>query len=338
MAAIALVIAGWSGAWMYGRSVLNGQIEAGVSDISRVGLDVDCRDLQIGGYPFRYEVRCASLSVQGASRNQVLVNGVQAVALVYNPWHVILEGADGRFVETSAAGRAEVAWQSLRSSVTYSSEDLGNLDIVVDQPEIRAESVAGLVRGIAEKAELHLRETPNRAGGLEVFLSLDGIEPEIRLAGFTAPPAAEPMEAFHARVHIRLQDGKSLFNGAALPVLVQMNGGELPVGLVFSELTLGEGRLRANGDFLLAGDGTLSGNGAFFLKDAGEALKAIKPFIPDTNNTYTTVETLLTSLKPNAEDEAGDPVVELPFTIDQGVVRIGFVQLGRIPPLFLAGL
>ena len=60
--AIALVIAGWSGAWFFGRSVLAEELDTQLQVLKTNGLELSCSDLAIAGYPFRYEVFCRDLA------------------------------------------------------------------------------------------------------------------------------------------------------------------------------------------------------------------------------------------------------------------------------------
>ena len=60
---LALLAAGWSGIWGFARSKVDQELDAGLAREVRAGRNWTCRDRNVGGYPFRIEVRCASLTL-----------------------------------------------------------------------------------------------------------------------------------------------------------------------------------------------------------------------------------------------------------------------------------
>ena len=58
---------------------------------------------------------------------------------------------------------------------------------------------------------------------------------------------------------------------------------------------------------------------------------------PPQDNTFALIEGIVNSLAPAAVDIEGVPSIKLPMALEQGHVRVGFLPLGQIPPLFPAG-
>ncbi|WP_420413013.1 DUF2125 domain-containing protein [Roseibium sp.] len=329
LAAILLVAAGWSGAWAYGRSVLASQIDQKLAQVSDLGTEVNCRDLDIGGYPFRYEIYCKDLRAADLSGAESSVAGLNAVALVYNPWHVILEAKTPAAVSVPLKGFAgELSWETAWASAKYSMDSLGDVDVVLTQPELNFQNPLASGRAGSAKAELHLRASPDETGAVDGFVSIDGLTSELM------PSLASPVDT---RFHVRVRDAAPLLAGADLRWIIQELGGELPVRLELAEIAMGMSRFGASGDLTVNGAGALSGTLTLTLVQPDGFLKTIQPLFPAGSNEFSILESLLTSLKPTGTDHRGDPAIEFPLILDHGLMRVGFITLGRIPPLFQAG-
>ncbi|MEP3045381.1 MAG: DUF2125 domain-containing protein [Roseibium sp.] len=327
---IAFVIVGWSGAWVYGKSVLSDQIDLHMARMAGRGHEVGCADLGVAGYPFRYEVRCRVFTSKGRFGAEGNLGSLNGVALVYNPWHVILEADAPAAIAVPGSGvSGELSWDTARASIKYSLDALGDLDMVLTKPELAYRDMHSVATASSEKAEFHLRRTPSLPDGVDGYVSVDALMLE------SVPDLKAPLDL---RAHVQLKNGSPLLSGANLALLTQMSGGKLPIQLVFSEIKTGNSRFGASGDLILDGAGLLSGQVKLSLSNPEQALAIVKPLFPPQNNGFAVAEGLFKSLKPTITDSDGNPAIELPLAIDQGMMRIGFVTLGWIPPLFQAGI
>jgi len=329
IAAVVIVVAGWSAAWFYGRSALAEQLDLQMRRMADQGLDLTCADLAIAGYPFRYEVTCRdmqSIDRWGATGS---LGALNAVALIYNPWHVIFEARSPAAMAFPVNGvNGDITWDTARASIRFSENALNALDAVVDQPEASVVTLVSTGQFAADKAEVHLREVPDSAGTLEGFVTID------KLALKSLPNLVETMML---RGHVRVDGGMALLAGADLGSLVQSSGGELPLRLMLAEATIGQGRAVASGDLVLVGDGTLSGTLEVALGNAEALLETLKPLFPPQDQTYPLLEGVIKSLEPAAVDVDGMPTIKIPVTVNRGLVQVGLLPVGRIPPLFAAG-
>ncbi|WP_417711310.1 DUF2125 domain-containing protein [Roseibium aggregatum] len=327
--AIVLVIAGWSAAWFYGQSVLREQLDLQIARMADQGVDVSCADLAIAGYPFRYEVSCADMRSADRRGTAASLGGLNAVALIYNPWHVIFEAQSPAAMSVPVNGlEGGLTWQTARASVRFGENAIGSFDAVIDKPEAAFDTA--LARGLfaAEKSEVHLRKQPESAATLESFVTVQDL---------SLKSLPELQQTISLRVHTRIEGGTALLSGADLFSLVQAQGGELPVELVLAEATLGEGKASAGGNLVIAGDGTISGALELSLGNPDALLTSVKPLFPPDDQTFSLLQNVVKSLEPAAKEIDGVRTIALPVSIDRGVVRIGFLPLGQIPPLFSAG-
>ncbi|MBN9673259.1 DUF2125 domain-containing protein [Roseibium aggregatum] len=329
LSAVVIVVAGWSGAWFYGRSVLADQLDLQMGRMARNGLTLACSGLEIGGYPFRYEVACEEMRSEDRRGTQGSLGALNAVALVYNPWHVIFEARSPAAVSVPLSGLSgDLTWDTARASMKFSQASLGAMDAVVRNPEATFENplLGGLIS--ADKAEFHLRQMPDRPGALEGYLSLDALAlqsvPELR-------------DTLDIKSQARIAGGAALVAGADLATVVKANDGTLPVELVLFQVMLDQSRVAARGDLVVNGDGTLSGKLDLAIGNATALLKTLKPLLPPQDSTVSVLEGIVKSLEPAAREVDGLPTIDLTVAIDNGVVRIGFLPVLRIPPLFQAG-
>jgi len=327
--AIALVIAGWSGAWFFGRSVLAEELDTQLQVLKTNGLELSCSDLAIAGYPFRYEVYCRDLASNDRYGTKGSLQGLNAVALIYNPWHIIFEAkSPASIIEPLGGLLGEMRWDTARASVKFSSTALGAFDAVLSKPEAAFENPVSRGLFAAEKAEFHLRNTPETANTVDGFVSIDAMQ---------LKSLPEFGGLIDMRAHVQLTGGSALLAGANLARLVQQHNGSLPVRLVLFETVLGDSHVNAAGDLLINGDGTVSANINLTIGNADGLLDLIKPLFPPQDNSFSIVSSVVQSLKGAESEVDGVPSITLPVAIDQGLIRIGFLTLGRIPPLFSAG-
>lgn len=329
LVAIGLVIAGWSGAWVFGRSVLAGQLDQQMASLGRQGLDLSCSDLSIGGFPFRYEVSCRDLASRDRAGAEGAVGALNAVALIYNPWHLIFEAKPPASVSEPLSGLlGEMHWETARASIKLADGGLGALDAVVQQPEAAVENTLSSGLFGADKAELHIRHMPDSKDDAEGFLSVNAL----RLK--SVPEFGKPIDL---RAHIQVTGGALLLDGLKLPALVQIGNGRLPVKLVLLETVIGPSRVAAHGELVINGDGTLSGQMSLTIGHPEAFMAALKPLFPSGDKNYELVRTVVQNMAPLTKELDGEPSIVLPFSLERGLVRAGLMPLTRIPPLFSAG-
>lgn len=326
--AVVVVVAGWSAAWFYGRSVLAGQLDLQMQRMAQQGVDLSCADLAIAGFPFRYEVSCRDMRSADRRGATGSLAGLNAVALVYNPWHVIFEARSPAQMSVPLNGLAGgLDWTTARASLKFSDNALGAFDAVIDEPEVSVTTPVSAGEVSADKAELHLREAPDVDGMLEGFVTVDNL---------TLASLPDLREAVGLRSHVRVGGGMALLAGADLVSLVRARG-ELPVRLMLAEATLGNSRAVASGDLVVAGDGTLTGTLEVALGNADVLLRTLKPLFPPQDSTFALIENMVRGLDPAATEIDGMRTITIPVTFNRGLVQIGLLPVGRIPPLFSTG-
>ena len=198
---------GWSIFWFVASSQVNVQFEHWRAREAQAGRVYDCGKLAVGGYPFRFEVRCQTATVdliaQSAKRKfgKAELSEILAVAQIYNPRLLIAEFTGPLTVtEQGEQQSLMVNWKDARASVFGLPVSPERISLVVDEPTL--ERSAGTLRvplARAKISEFHGRIAQGSA--LE--------NPVIEAVWQLGKASAEPLhpvlgEAFDAKVQARL--------------------------------------------------------------------------------------------------------------------------------------
>lgn len=164
---LALLAAGWSGIWGFARSKVDQELDAGIAREARAGRNWTCRDRSVGGYPFRIEVRCASLALTSSRwGDEVKVDAGPAVAVaqVWTPGHIILQMTGPMLASLPQGRKAALDWKDLGASLHLSGLAFERFSLVMGEPMLTVtepgQEAAETWRAAA--AEAHLRPNPQR--------------------------------------------------------------------------------------------------------------------------------------------------------------------------------
>jgi hypothetical protein len=156
---------GWSGFWFYASSQVGAQFERWRTREAQSGRVYDCGKLSVGGYPFRFEVRCenASIDLIAQTANRKFGKGelsqILAVAQIYDPQRLIAEFTGPlTVIEQGEQQSLIINWSKAQSSVFGLPVSPERIAIVVDDATL--ERGVGTMRtplARAKRSELHGR-------------------------------------------------------------------------------------------------------------------------------------------------------------------------------------
>jgi len=262
-----LLVALWSAGWFYIRGRAEQEMDGWLAREASDGRRWTCAERSIGGYPFRLELRCSSLSL-ARQDGGFSVGPVTAVMQVYQPRRGIVQ-VGGPFHTQQGELVGDATWTALEGSFHGASDGFVRASLVVDEPK-------GSVRGgepgpidfAAKHLELHARPTPGRFesdGAIDLSLRLaQGAFPQLDPLVGNADPADVTLDA-------ALDRATSLGTGTLARELDTWRraGGRLEVTRL--SIAKGERRLQAKGEVGL--DEAHRPDGQFDLRAAGlEAL------------------------------------------------------------------
>lgn len=318
--ALVVVLGGalWSGYWWIATRAIERGIEAELARLAETGVTVTCDDRRLGGYPFRFDLRCGPLSARGADGSQATVSTLTIAALAYRPSRMIVEtGAplSARFADGSSA---VLGWSLAHASLDFDRAGLSGLAVSVEKPDLRAGDAAPVTAGLAE---LHTRLHPDGKGS-DVAVTAEDV----------ALPALG--ETGTLRVVAELQDG-GLAARADTAAFVRRLAEEGTAGkLTEVRLSAGGAELRISGPFAVDAGGEISGSFKVSLVNPQTLTDLLaRGFgitlpLPDPGS----LAGLLSGLGSPSVD--GRPAMTLPIEVRRGKMTMGFVPLGRLPRLF----
>ena len=174
---LALLVAGWSVFWFSARARALDTVELWLAREAAEGRRWSCPQRAVGGFPFRFELRCENATFTGETDIGPATGELKrflAVSQVYRPQHVILE-VEGPLVARSTTTGASLTldWRSFDASVVISGDLPERVAVSVTEPTLTVsapDSPEGSFK--AEAMELHARQTPERAGAYDLALDL----------------------------------------------------------------------------------------------------------------------------------------------------------------------
>lgn len=170
LVALAAIVAGWSAFWYVARNLVENGISRAIADAAQRGDAWTCRDRTIGGFPFRFEIRCSDLTLARSASGGVVrlsTGPVLVVGQPHTPAHLIMQ-ADGPLRADLADGRRiEVRWDLAEASRSARNGELERFSLDVRKPVVSitaagaSPAAGGSVSTISAAAlEAHLRRNP----------------------------------------------------------------------------------------------------------------------------------------------------------------------------------
>jgi len=315
----------WTAGWFGVRHFVAGQVDRIEARATEEGATLACGDRSLSGFPFRLGVTCTPLAAScPAEEASFELAGLEAIGLVYNPGHVLFaakgpmraNGPDGTSVDAN--------WSSLESSLRVGISGLRRYSLVSDDLDATLAAPQRLGGPIAVKAahaEFHLVPDPDDAGTIDVFTALDQ---------FTATIPGQPVLP---PVSQRMQIGvpETVLRASGDPVEAWLLSGQ-PIRIHQFEVSLAGFAAAISGDASVDANGLLSGQ--FIVRvSALDALPALADRIRPGSGARIAqlIGPISAFLRPVTVD--GATWREVPVTVRNGRAAVGFIPLGRIPPL-----
>lgn len=156
------VIVLWSAAWLVLAGVVRQNVDALALADGVTTPNVTCATLNVGGFPFRFDVDCSSARIVSGDL-VVDVPGIRASVLVYAPTHVQASALGPLQLTDNFTGtRNGVAWSKLEASVRLSNWRIGRAS-VVGADMVWSDTLFGdVVIAQSPQVELHVGDIPEQ--------------------------------------------------------------------------------------------------------------------------------------------------------------------------------
>ncbi|WP_019906280.1 DUF2125 domain-containing protein [Methylobacterium sp. 77] len=233
----------WSAGWFWIRGKAESEMDAWLAREASAGRNWTCADRSITGYPFRIELRCASLAFSRAD-SRFTLGPLTAVVQVYQPRQGILQAAGPFHVEQDGLV-ADASWTSLEASFHGASDGFVRASLLVEAPKVAVKDAGPQLIDIAAKhLELHARPTPAR------FATDGAVDMSLRLTQANVPlldPLLGNTAPLDAALDATVNQAAIFRTGQVARELEawRQAGGNLDIALL--SLAKGDRRLQAQG-------------------------------------------------------------------------------------------
>ncbi len=318
----------WFGGWFAFARYADGKIGEQITAVSEQGVNIDCQNRAIRGFPFRIGVFCDDLNI---SHNRDVfrfeLGELRTAAQLYSPGTVIAE-LDGPFKTWQGTREITARWNQMRLFLD------ANLTGGFELASLNFGAFAGEAGGSdidIENGAVHFRPTPVAEGAekpdpvsLDGYVTFDNFalsNPKLEI-----PPASLKIDA-------TLVDGYTdlISRGQKLDTILR-DGAEINLSTLLLSLPEG-GRLAFSGPLTIDENGLVSGNVKIGIADPKAIGAWAKKVDQRLQQAVSGIGQAVAGMG-KADTIDGQEMRTIVVTLDQGVLRLGFIQLARIPPLF----
>ena len=326
---MAALFALWFGGWFVFASFADGKIAEVLQSVKDRGINIDCKNREIRGFPFRIGVHCDDLDV--AHKRDVFrikTGEVRTAAQLYAPGELIAE-VDGPFQSWPNGRELNANWSIMR--LFLDANFSGGFDLASLTFSDLTSTLSRFNFGVA-KGAVHFRPTPLPQDASDQSpVSLDGAvslsDLSAQLPNLNVPPATFEADG-------TLMDGYQDLVERRRPLRsVIRDGAKFEIRNLALSLPDG-GRLAFAGPLEVDSDGLLTGKirvGVAKPESVSNWAGAIDPRL--TQYVALIAQGVAGMGQPAQFGSAEIPSIVI--TLDRGQARMGFIQLGDpIPPLF----
>lgn len=311
--AIAVVAASliYTGFWYYSASLLSERVNTSLANLNTDGRRANCEDPVVHGYPFRLGVRCRSVFYEDVKEGvSFRAETTETAANIYDPRHVVLRVGSPATVLLPFLPPFAVRWSGLAASTELAHPLPTRVSVAGENIELLPEDITDEEPAVARisAGELHARQ----------------VEQDVELAtSFRDLQLSEEIVA-----NVPPLEGRALvvINGG-LTMLLDRNIALRGHKGVIEELVVGvvgqKAGLTLSGPVEFDEDGLMTAQFRVKVDDPVGSAKILAEIFPKAANAIRSATGMLTAL--------GNASVEI--RIVRGEAFIGFIPLGRIPPI-----
>ena len=316
---VVILAAGWSGGWFWLAGWADRNADAVLTEIAQRGVDVDCRDRNVVGFPFAMRLACSETAVaERESGTRARLGQVTGGTSVFAPTTARIDMASPVHLESPhLESPADISWQDAAIDIGIGLN--GPRDVSFDTADLSAELALPNLPDPGLSA-VHAAGTlaPAEDGGTDAAVTFTDLT-------ISADGAAFPAVSGSASGHLSVPPRALIAGRAGLAAPLTARAIEIA-------LDSGGARLNAQGEISVDADGIL--DGAITLRIAGaEALPVFIAALPPQLQMHgnAIVGALIAFGRPATID--GEPASELTVQITRGEARIGLLEFGlpRLP-------
>ena len=306
---VTLLFGAYTAGWFWLAGKIESETPARLADLRQRGVDVECANPTVAGYPFRIGLYCESISLDQPERAlRITAGAFRSAGQIYDPMWVSAELDGPAKFSSPVADPISVNWKSLHAGVRISQP-------MPKAVTFEGEALRAGPDGAPQVVSVRSFEGEMRPNGadLEVVARFVDLVADLKVfEGRSVPPLSGEAQLSMKEGVAFLADRKRSFRGKTGVVS----------GLV---LTLGnKGGMTLSGPFSIDQDGLIDAQFKVIVRDPLELSKSLAKIFPDEADKIRQGMAGLAFLgsKPT-----------LPLRITKGAAVLSFIPLGRIPPV-----
>lgn len=291
------------------------------------GNQINCEEKSIRGYPFRVGPWCETTRYENLNTGLKIEAGqLRTAAQFYNPGFAISELDGPAYLTNPRGDKAVVNWQLMRASTRAGLSGIKRLSIEMKQGSwTNGEDALTTSPAFSwNNAQFHGRPSggDTNSPDLEAAFSLDAL----KLGN--NPASNLPVLSIESDTVLKGVYA-SLLKGRNIAYQMRAEGLELEIRHFTARFEDG-GVIKVSGPIAIDRDGLLSGKAQFEIAELEKIADSLEKFSPKLKNTADTLRSIENML--GQSDNEG--VLKLPIAINRGEMKMGFIPLGTLPPVF----
>jgi hypothetical protein len=163
---LASLAAAWGAFWFVVRGRVADAVDTALAREAGLGRSWSCLDRSISGFPFRVELRCASLeltSMRWGDAVKLQTGPSLALGQIYSPGLVILQITGPLQASLPEGRKLDLAWARLEASLRHDGVAPQQVSLVMTEPNATLAAPGQASEGWrAASLEIHLRRNPTR--------------------------------------------------------------------------------------------------------------------------------------------------------------------------------
>lgn len=314
---LAVLVLAWVGGWFALASWADGRATAALAELSRRGVEVDCRDRMIVGFPFALRLACAETRVSDRKSDaSASLAGLKGGASIFSPMTLKISMNAPVAAGSPELGTADLRWKDAEVSaglglngprdVAFRTEGL-EADLAVARSRVRTVAAASAHGSLGLSAN----------GGSDVAVAFNDLA--VSLAD-----AALPSLSGSAKGELSVPPRALLAGRAGIQAPVWARGIDIDV-------QSGGARFKAAGDIAVDAEGIVDGK--LVLRIAGlDKLPALIGLLPESLQKKANAAVGGIVFLGKAATLDGQPASEVTVDIERSKVKMGSMEV-TLPPV-----
>jgi hypothetical protein len=169
---LTVIVVGWTAAWFYAAGLIRSNVVALASADGVSSPKLQCDKLDVGGYPFWFDLTCSGLVVTSDDLTATAPQ-LHAIALAYDPWHIDATATSPLMLGDAFTGsKQRLDWSKLEASAHLDGWRIGRISIIGDTLAFNDMQAGDVLIAKAKHAEFHLLDVPGEHGAAKGLASL----------------------------------------------------------------------------------------------------------------------------------------------------------------------